>query len=1101
MALHSLLPLLRQQRPYAHVLDALRQHHHPWVVGPAGSEKAFLLAALAEDLHLPRPGAVLHVTPSQDAAERLHDDLLTFAPELADLISVFPQWEYGRLDGDRPVPQVVGERMAVLLRLLDGPPPWIIAPVSALLRRVPPVEEFRSLILQLTPRARRDRDVVAHFLAEAGYSRVELVDARGQFAVRGGILDVFPPQMDAPIRAEWFGDEIDSLRVFDPLTQRSTQPIREALLTPAAERGGEATVLDYLPSGSLLLLDEPDELHRQARTLAERTAPSSLLPWDEVVHRAQTMNQLRLSALPGAEKTAAEVAIPFAGVEAFGGQMKLLARSLGQWQTEGRRVVVATTQGQRIQEILADHGLTASIHADGADAPAPGQVTVIGAPLSRGFRLDEASLVVVSDSEIVGWRRRRRKLRFREGVRLYSWTDLSPGDFVVHVHHGIGLYRGMVRLLLQGAERDYLQLEYAHGDRLYVPTDQIDLVQRYIGVEGQQPTIHRLGGAEWEREKRRVKEATQQMARELLQLYARRESVPGHAFAPDTPWQQELEATFEFEETPDQWLAIQDVKRDMESPKPMDRLIAGDVGYGKTEVALRAAFKAVMDGHQVAVLVPTTILAQQHYNVFLKRLAAYPIKVEVLSRFQSRGEQRRVVAAIAAGTVDIAIGTHRLLQKDVTFKRLGLIIVDEEHRFGVKHKEQLKRLRASVDTLTLTATPIPRTLHMSLAGLRDMSVMETPPDARLPIVTEIRPYEEDVVREAIRRELDRGGQVYVVHNRIETIERAARRIRNLVPEATVGVAHGQMPEERLEQVMLDFLGGRFNVLVCTTIVEIGLDIPRVNTILVEDAQLMGLSQLYQLRGRVGRSDRQAFCYLLYPKGAGLTEEAHQRLQAMQEFVELGSGFKLAMRDLEIRGAGNLLGPEQHGHLAAVGFELYSRLLDEAIRELRGQIVEEAPEATIDLGADAYLPDSYVPDEGQRMAVYRKMAAAQTEEDAEDVAAEVTDRYGAPPAPAANLLTIIRLRALARRAGVAALTREQDRITIKPAAGWSLTRDEEASLLAQFQGRLTTTGPLLRLRVSGPGLAEGDLLAEVLQALARQTRRRDLVGVAPEAPRR
>jgi transcription-repair coupling factor (superfamily II helicase) len=498
-------------------------------------------------------------------------------------------------------------------------------------------------------------------------------------------------------------------------------------------------------------------------------------------------------------------------------------------------------------------------------------------------------------------------------------------------------------------------------------------------------------------------------------------------------------------------------------------------------------------------LVPTTVLAQQHYNVFLKRLAAYPIKVEVLSRFQSRGEQRRVIEDIASGTVDVAIGTHRLLQKDVTFKRLGLVIVDEEQRFGVKHKEQLKRLRASVDTLTLTATPIPRTLHMSLVGLRDMSVMETPPDARRPIVTEIRPYEDDLVREAIVRELDRSGQVYVVHNRIETIERAARRIRNLVPSAAVAVAHGQMPEERLEQVMLDFLGGRFNVLVCTTIVEIGLDIPRVNTILIEDAHQLGLSQLYQLRGRVGRSDRQAFCYLLYPKGSGLTEEAHQRLQAMQEFVELGSGFKLAMRDLEIRGAGNLLGPEQHGHLAAVGFELYSRLLDEAIRELRGQIVEEAVEATIDLGADAYLPDAYVPDEGQRMAVYRKMAAAKTEEDADEVATEVADRYGPPPVPASNLLKIVRLRALAGKAGVAALTREGDRITVKPAAGWSLTSDEEASLLGQFRGRLTFTGPLLRVRVSGPGLADVDLLAEVLQALARQSRHPDLVGVAPEAP--
>ncbi len=1100
MALHGLLPLLRQQHSYHQLLDAIRQRRHPWVVGPAGSEKAYLLAALARDLQVPQPGAVLLVTPSQDAAERLHDDLLTFAPELEAIGSVFPQWDHMRSDGERPAPQVVGERLGVLLRLLEGPAPWIIAPVSALLRAVPSPAEFQTSLVRLAPKDRRDRDVVVTFLAESGYERVDLVDARGQFAVRGGILDVFPPQLDAPLRAEWFGDEVEALRAFDPLTQRSTQPVAQALLTPVVERGGAATVLDYLAPTSLLVLDEPDELQRQARTLLEHADSGNLLSWDEFVHRAQSTTRVSLSALHAAEDRATEVEIHFAGVEAFGGQMKLLARSLEQWQAENRRIVVATTQAQRMHEILADHGLAALVSAEGGAVPEMGQVAIIAAPLSRGFRLDDASLVVVSDSEIVGWRRRRRKLRFREGVRLYSWTELSPGDLVVHVHHGIGIYRGMVRLLLQGAERDYLQLEYAQSDRLYVPTDQINLVQRYIGVEGQQPKIHRLGGAEWEREKRRVKEATQQLARELLQLYATREAVPGHAFGPDTPWQQELEATFEFEETPDQWLAIQDVKRDMESPKPMDRLIAGDVGYGKTEVALRAAFKAVMDGHQVAVLVPTTILAQQHYNVFLKRLAAYPIKVEVLSRFRSRAEQRRVIDSVASGTVDVVIGTHRLLQRDVRFQHLGLVIIDEEQRFGVKHKEQLKKLRASVDTLTLTATPIPRTLHMSLVGLRDMSVMETPPDARLPIVTAIRPYEDDLVRDAILRELDRGGQVYIVHNRVETIERAARRIRNVVPQAAVAVAHGQMPEERLEQVMMDFLGGRYNVLVCTTIVEIGLDIPRVNTILIEDAHLMGLSQLYQLRGRVGRSDRQAFCYLLYPKGAPLSEEAQQRLQAMQEFVELGSGFKLAMRDLEIRGAGNLLGPEQHGHLSAVGFELYSRLLDEAIRELRGQIVEEAPDTAIDLGADAYLPEAYVPDDGQRMAVYRKMAAARTAEDADEVAAEVADRYGPPPAPAAHLLQIVKLRALARRAGVAALTREQERITIKPAASWSLTRDEEAALLAQFRGRLTASGTVLRLRVSGPGLADADLLTQVLQSLARQARRpsekSDLTGGHP-----
>src|SRR3989454_141225 len=820
MTLHDLLPLLRQQEPYNRLLDAVRRRSHPWVVGPAGAEKAYLLAALAEDLAVPGPGVVLLATPSHDAAERLHDDLLTFAPTLEGNVTVFPQWDV-RGDGERPAPQIVGERVAVLLRLLDGPPPWIVAPVSALLRVVPSPDEFRGSTRRLRQGDRGDREAIVTFLAESGYERVELVEAKGQFAVRGGILDVFPAHLDTPVRAEWFGDEIEALRAFDPTTQRSTQPLPVALLTPVTERGGSATLLDYLPRSSLLVLDEPDELQRQARTLLERAAPGTLVPWEDVAHRTNDMVRLSLSTLHAAESTAGGISMRLAGGEAFGGQMKLLARAMEEWQAQGHRIVVATTQAQRMREILADHGVSALAAGESTTLPDPGHVAVINAPLSRGFELDAASLVVVSDSEIVGWRRRRRKLRFREGVRLYSWTDLSAGDLVVHIHHGIGIYRGMVRLLLHSAERDYLNLEYAQGDRLYVPTDQINLVQRYIGVEGQEPKIHRLGGAEWEREKKRVKEAAQEMARELLQLYAVRETVPGHAFSADTPWQQELEATFEFEETPDQWLAIQDVKRDMEAPKPMDRLIAGDVGYGKTEVALRAAFKAVMDG---------------------------------------------------------------------------------------KHKEQLKQLRRSVDVLALTATPIPRTLHMSLVGLRDMSVMETPPDARLPILTEIRPYEGDAIREMIQRELDRGGQVYVVHNRVETIERAARRIRSAVPEARVAVAHGQMPEERLEQVMMDFLGGRSDVLVCTTIVEIGLDIPRVNTILVEDAHAMGLSQLYQLRGRVGRSDRQAYCYLLYPKGVPLTDEARQRLQAMQEFVELGSGFKVAMRGLEITGPCHVLGP-------------------------------------------------------------------------------------------------------------------------------------------------------------------------------------------------
>ena len=1091
MSLRGLLPLLGGQPEYNQALEAVRAGRRLWVVGPAGSEKAFVVAALAHDLDLAASGTVVIVTPSRDAADRLHDDLITFLPETEDRLVVYPQWSVGPEDG-RPSPEVVGERLAVLTRLLDGTGAWLIAPTAALLRSLPPPDALRAAAERVEAGERRDIEDLAGFLGRAGYARVDLVSARGEFAVRGGILDVFPPQLPSPVRIEWFGDEVESVRTFEVESQRSTQRVDGVSLPPVDEAGGDRSLLDYLPTGSLLVLDEPDDLQRQARTLLEGPGavdPPPFFAWGSQP-QAESLRAVSISSIHGAERPEDGVSLRFAGVEAFGGQMKLFTATLQGWLETGKRAIIATAQVQRIAEILREHRLPVRV-VDAVDgAPDPGQVVAVTAPLTRGFQLEGADLMLISDSEMVGWRRRRRRMRFREGVRLYSWTDLSPDDFVVHIHHGIGIYRGFTRLLLNGSERDYLIIEYAQADRLYVPTDQINLVQRYIGVEGQPPKIHRLAGTEWEREKKKVKEATEELARELIQLYAKRESAEGYAFAPDTPWQQELEATFEFEETPDQWLAIQDVKRDMEQPKPMDRLIAGDVGYGKTEVALRAAFKAVMDGKQVAILVPTTVLAQQHYNVFLKRLATYPIKVEVLSRFRSRAEQKRALEGLAAGEVDVIIGTHRLLQKDVSFKRLGLLIVDEEQRFGVKHKEKLKQLRATVDVLTLTATPIPRTLHMSLVGLRDMSVMESPPEARLPIATEIRAYDDTLVREAIQRELERGGQVYVVHNRVETIERAARRIRAVVPDARIAVAHGQMPEERLEQVMMDFLGGRTNVLVCTTIVEIGLDIPRVNTILIEDAHMMGLSQLYQLRGRVGRSDRQAYCYLLYPRGLKLTEEAEARLQAMQEFVELGSGFKLAMRDLEIRGAGNLLGPEQHGHLAAVGFDLYSRLLDEAVRGLRGQMVEEAPDATIDLGVDAYLPESYVPDEGQRLALYRKLAGARTVDEADAVAEEIADRYGAAPEPVQHLVEVVRLRALARDAGIGAITRDRERIILKPAAGWTPTSEEERRLTGQFRGRLTFATGALRLRPTARFADDVEWIRQVLLTLRGLTRRRE-----------
>ena len=1088
--LSGLLTLLRESPPFAQIRDAVRQHRPLWVLGPAGAEKAYLLAALITDHEAPLQ-TVLVVLPGRDAAERLAGDLVVFDPDLAQRLAFSPYWEGAPYEREQPSLDAVAEWRALLERLSSGVPTIGMVSVSGLLRRLPPPEHLRAQRKQIRVGDRLERDGFLALLASYGYERQPLVEERGQMAVRGGVIDLFPPA-GGPYRIELFGDEVESLREFDPSTQRSVRTVGEVILLPLREpqTGLTAGLLDYLPPGALVVLDEEPELAAQARALRDgEERPDEVqprLPWAEMVTRLERCRRMVMSALRGAVPPYEEVPLRFGGVEAFGGQTHLLARALREWTEQRRRVVVASAHPERVGEILDAQGLRVPTAVGVPEAPSPGTMTAVEAALSRGFAFDPARLVVVTDSEILGWRRRRSRLRFvRQGKRVSSWADLVPGDYVVHIHHGIGIYRGLVHLTMNGAERDYLLLEYAGSDRLYVPVEQIALVERYIGVEGQTPRVHTLGGAEWEREKQRVRESARELAGELLALYAARQTVPGFAFSPDTPWQHELEAAFEYEETPDQWQAIQDVKRDMESPRPMDRLIAGDVGYGKTEVALRAAFKAVMDGKQVAILVPTTILAQQHYDVFLRRLAAYPIKVEVISRFRTRRDQQRILRELAAGQVDIVIGTHRLLQKDVTFRDLGLVIIDEEQRFGVEHKERLKQLRQQVDVLTLTATPIPRTLHMSLVGLRDMSVMETPPESRLPIHTEIREADEGIIRDAILRELARGGQVYVVHNRIQSIERAARSIARIVPQARVAVAHGQMPEEKLERVMMDFLGGRFDVLVCTTIVEIGLDIPRVNTVIVQDAHLMGLAQLYQLRGRVGRADRQAYCYLLYPRGEMLTPEAEQRLQAMQEFVELGSGLKLAMRDLEIRGAGNLLGPEQHGYISAVGFDLYCRLLDQAIRELRGEMVDDAPDPVIDIHVDAFIPPEYVADEAQRMALYRRLGAAASLEAAERLAEEIRDRFGDPPAAVAHLLAAVRLRVLARRVGAAAVVREGGQYTIRLRPAAYLSDGVVRRLRVAFGERLQVTPAVLTVRTRGRHfLDQAGEIREILEAVAR-----------------
>jgi transcription-repair coupling factor (superfamily II helicase) len=802
----------------------------------------------------------------------------------------------------------------------------------------------------------------------------------------------------------------------------------------------------------------------------------------------------------------------FMPAELFGGQLRRLVDDIAERLRGGENVALVTTQVARIEEMLGD--------ALGDELPhVPGRLMPVHATLETGWRLPARRLVLYTDSEIFGWRR-RRSLAERQRRKARSTSErtaflrgLKAGDYVVHIEHGIAQYEGLLRRTVDNVEREYLSLRYARGDRLYVPVDQVDRVARYVGAGDSAPQLTRLGTQEWERAKRKARAAVQDLADELLAIYARRQANQGHAFPPDNEWQRELEGAFPYVETDDQLRALSDIKGDMESPQPMDRLMCGDVGFGKTEVALRAAFKAVQDGKQVAVLVPTTVLAQQHYTTFTQRMAPFPVTIEMLSRFRTAREQSAILQRVAKGGLDILIGTHRLLSKDVRFKDLGLLIVDEEQRFGVRHKERLKQMRAEVDVLTLTATPIPRTLHMTLAGIRDMSIIDTPPEDRVPIKTYVLPHEDSLVRDAIRREIERGGQVYFVHNRVHSIYHIAAHLQHLVPEAAIGVAHGQLDERELEKTMFDFFNGEHDVLVCTTIIENGLDVPNANTMLIDDAPNYGLAQLYQLRGRVGRSANRAYAYLLYRQDKPMTQEAQQRLQAIQEATELGSGFRIAMRDLEIRGAGNLLGSEQSGHIAAVGFDLYSRLLEQAVAQLkekadaaapaeseeeaappdaRSVVVNEkvlvSPLVTLDLPLTAYLPVDYIPDEAVRLGVYQRMAEIETPDDVDELRQELSDRFGEPPTAAEHLLIWLHIKALALAAGVGSvITTSGEFIVRLPVLGARRREALRRDLAHEYGVSVAQQSIRLDRRVVDNIWVEK--LTSVLEVLARRSRHR------------
>jgi transcription-repair coupling factor len=960
-----------------------------------GSAASLALAAL-----LPPDRAALVVVADEPTALRTLDDLRAFAAALGRkapgevvLIPV-PHAALWRDGGAR---EEDAGRVGILGRLLRREPLWMVVPARGIEASLPAPAAFRRQVLTLAPGDAIDREALVEHLQAAGYERVETVTGVGQWAVRGGIVDVFSPAGSLPVRVELTGDDLESLRTFDPTTQRSTGAVAALLVLPmlagAAEDGGGLG--PYLPADAPVAVADPALLVPGAPGAAALSTLGDRPRVDCGVLVTDAPDAFRLETR---------------SIESVRGQFRRLEPALAAWRGEGFRVRLLAPDpktADRLQEILRDLAHEAPQLTE-LLGPEPLAVLVGGAHV--GFECPALGLVCLTETELFGHHRTmRRRPTYQRGAAIAAFTDLAPGDLVVHVEHGIGRYAGLVTLAVDGDPADYLLLEYAEGARLYLPVQRMAAVTKYAGSGDAAPRLDKLGATTWQRTKESVRASLREMAQELLRLYAERQVVEGLACAADTPWQHEFEAAFPFEETPDQLEAIRQVKADLERRQPMDRLVCGDVGYGKTEVAMRAALKVALDGHQVAVLVPTTILAEQHWNTFRERFVPYPVRVEMLSRFRSPVQQKAVLAGLAAGTVDVVIGTHRLLSKDVAFKDLGLLVVDEEHRFGVAHKERLKQLRKSVHVLTLTATPIPRTLSMAMSGIRDLSIIESPPAERLAVETVVCRFDPHVIKEAIERELGRGGQVFVVHNRIQSLPALARFIQRLVPRARIAMAHGQLREATLERTMLDYVGGAYDVLVATAIIESGLDIPASNTIIINRADRLGLAQLYQLRGRVGRDRLQAYAYLLIPADGRLDETAAKRLRVIQELTALGSGLKIALRDMEIRGAGNLLGAQQHGQIEMVGFDLYLKLLEEAARELRGEPVEDEVDPVVTVDAAAYLPEAYVAEPAQRLALYKRLAGVRTAAEIEDAGRELRDRFGPLPEAAARLLDVVTLR--------------------------------------------------------------------------------------------
>ena len=1059
------------------------------VIGPWGSAKTAVAVQAAEALGRP----LLVVASGRIEAEAIYDDLVTFAGE--ERCVLFPAWEVLPSDAMNPADDIVAERMNALKRLaaaLEG---------GELIHAVFPV---RSLLQYVVNRKRLERDTIVletgqeyplddllERLIKMGYGREVMVERRGEVSVRGGIFDIFPISSELPYRVELFGDAIESIRRFEPETQRSIDTVdgiqilprsEKSLLADLAKRGqGLSSVTSYFPKNTIVVLDEPLSIREEEDKLfAQLEGSMFYMGREEAAEHLERFSRLSLAQVAyGKAEGATRITAPMRSMTSFAGHVDDFWQQLKAWELEGysvRLLCLNTGERRRLYELLEEQGYRIGRGAF--------DLEVQLGRLRAGFTAPKDKLAVLSEREVFGRRyMRRTRRRFEAGTAITQFSDLKTGDYVVHAVHGIGHYLGLRRF--EGKAGDFMAIQYGGGDMVYVPVTHIDHVQKYLGGDGAVPKVDKIGGASWARAKARVKRAVRDMTEELVRLYALRESSPGHPFALDSPWQAEFEDAFEYEETPDQARAIREVKADMESPRPMDRLLCGDVGYGKTEVALRAAFKAVMDGKQAALVAPTTVLVQQHYQTFTERLADFPMRIDMLSRFRTAKQHRETIDGLKSGEVDIVVGTHRLFSKDIGFKDLGLIIIDEEQRFGVAHKERLKHLRAHVDVLTMSATPIPRTLHFSLMGVRDMSIINTAPNDRLPIHTCIEAWDEEVAREAIERELARQGQVFYLHNRVQTIDHVTAFVNTLAPHARVATAHGQMPKHQLEDIMAAFVRKEVDVLVCTTIIGSGIDIPNANTIIIDRADAFGLSELYQIRGRVGRYKHRAFAYLLIPGDKALTEEAQQRLKALEDFSALGSGFRIAMRDLEIRGCGNILGAEQHGHIAAVGYETYKDLIAEAVAELKGEPVKRRVLPPFEVAVDAYIPASYVPTAQQKMTLYRRIAGAQSVDEIEELGEELKDRFGAPPAPVRRLLEVMRVRALAADAGVKTMAAAKDAVAIEFESSQFHNRRKRHQLEDVFGGVLAFTWqdrPSLRYALDDSSDTPVEEALRVLRAL-------------------